>query len=186
MTTHQTAPTQFITAGPIKFAYRRFGTPSSRSVPLLFLTHFRGTMDYWDPLLINSLSSNREIILVDNAGIGLSSGSVDDTVPKMASQIVNFLAALKIEKVDILGFSMGGFVAPLVYLDGPRGLVRKMVLAGTGTTYGEGVVESSAERQEVVKVNAAGKEAEEENFQVLFFLPTETSRAAGHAVCISP
>ncbi|KAF8857220.1 alpha/beta-hydrolase [Acephala macrosclerotiorum] len=120
MTTHQTAKTQFIKPKDITFAYRRFGNASTNKTPLLFLIHFRGTMDFWDPLLINSIAAKRPVILFDNAGVGQSSGSVDDTFPKMAAHVLDFLSALEIKKVDILGFSMGGHVAPLVYLNAAR------------------------------------------------------------------
>ncbi|KAE8445247.1 hypothetical protein EG329_013619 [Mollisiaceae sp. DMI_Dod_QoI] len=181
MTTHQTAKTQFVTVKDIKFAYRRFGNATTNKIPLLFLVHFRGTMDFWDPLLINTVAAQRPVILLDNAGVGQSSGSVDDTFPKMAAHVLDFLSALDIKKVDILGFSMGGYYAPLVHLNGPAGLVHHLIIAGSGTSSGEGVLENSEERNEGVKTNAAAAQVAVENFEWLFFGPTESSRAAARA-----
>ena len=68
--THQTAPTQFVEANGIRFAYRRFG--NRRGVPLVFNPHYTGTMDYWDPAVTDGLAKNREVILFDNAGVSSS------------------------------------------------------------------------------------------------------------------
>jgi len=77
MATQQTAKTQYINASGIKFAYRSFGLTTG--IPLVFLQHFRGTMDHWDPLLINKPSATRPILLIDNSGVGLSGGEVAQT-----------------------------------------------------------------------------------------------------------
>jgi pimeloyl-ACP methyl ester carboxylesterase len=81
--THQTAPTQFVEANGIRFAYRRFG--ESGGVPLVFNMHFTGTMDHWDPLVTDGLAATREVILFNNAGISSSSGEVPTTVEGMAT-----------------------------------------------------------------------------------------------------
>jgi pimeloyl-ACP methyl ester carboxylesterase len=116
--THQTAKTLYASNGGIQYAYRRFGTDTG--VPLLFFIHFRGTMDFWDPLLINSIAKRRPVILFDNAGVGQSSGEVADTIAGMAGHAIKFLAAINVERVDLLGFSMGGYIAPLVALNGTK------------------------------------------------------------------
>jgi pimeloyl-ACP methyl ester carboxylesterase len=107
--THQTAKTQYVSNDEIKYAYRRFG--KEQGVPLVFLIHFRGTMDHWDPLLVNSLAKSRPVILFDNAGVGKSSGSVANTIEGMAKHVIDFLALIKVEQIDLLGFSMGGYIA---------------------------------------------------------------------------
>jgi pimeloyl-ACP methyl ester carboxylesterase len=75
---HQTAPTQYVQANGIRFAYRRFG--KTGGVPLVFNMHFTGTMDHWDPAVTNGLAQEREVILFNNAGISRSSGQVPNSV----------------------------------------------------------------------------------------------------------
>src|SRR4030081_1384990 len=105
---HQTAPTQFVEAKGIRFAYRRFGKPGS--VPLVFNQHFTGTMDHWDPAVTDGLATEREVILFNNAGFSSSSGEVPTSFEQMAANAVSFIKALELPKVDVLGFSIGVFV----------------------------------------------------------------------------
>src|ERR1700758_3942957 len=107
--THQTAPTQFVEANGIRFAYRRFG--KAAGVPIVMNIHFRGTMDHWDPAVTDGLAQDREVILFDNAGIGASSGATPNTIPAMATDAIAFIKALGLNQVDILGYSIGGKVA---------------------------------------------------------------------------
>src|ERR1700726_1043529 len=107
--THQTAPTQFVEANGIRFAYRRFG--NRRGVPLVFNPHYTGTMDYWDPAVTDGLAKNREVILFNNAGVSSSSGQVPTSVQEMAANAIAFIKALGLTKVDVLGFSIGGMIA---------------------------------------------------------------------------
>src|SRR5258707_13174503 len=130
MHTHQTAPTQYVEAGGIRFAYRRFGKAGS-GLPLVFNQHFRGTMDYWDPAVTDGLARTREVILFNNAGVSSSSGEVPDTVQEMGTNAITFIKALKLNKVDVLGFSIGGRVAQEIVMQAPD-LVRRLVLVGTG------------------------------------------------------
>src|SRR5947207_654845 len=106
--THQTAPTQFVEANGIRFAYRRFG--KSGGIPLVFNQHFTGTMDHWDPLVTDGLAATREVILFNNAGISNSSGEVPTTFEEMGANAIAFIKALGLKQVDVLGFSIGGFV----------------------------------------------------------------------------
>src|SRR5258708_28106699 len=106
---HQTAPTQFVDAAGIRFAYRRFG--KSGGVPLVFNQHFTGTMDHWDPLVTDGLAATPDVILFNNAGISSTSGEVPASVEEMAANAAAFIKALGFAKVDVLGFSLGGFVA---------------------------------------------------------------------------
>src|SRR3981189_3108372 len=106
---HQTAPTQFVEANGIAFAYRRFG--KSGGVPLVFNQHFTGTMDHWDPAVTDGFAKDREVVLFNNAGISSSSGAVPTSIEGMAANAIAFLGALHLSKVDVLGFSIGGFVA---------------------------------------------------------------------------
>ncbi|TAQ91081.1 hypothetical protein B7494_g654 [Chlorociboria aeruginascens] len=176
--TAQTVKTQFVTSSSgIKFAYRRLGP--SNGVPLLFLHHFRGTIDHWDPLLVNTIATKRPVILFDNAGIGHSTGPVDNTMLKMAQHVIEFLSLLSITEVDLLGFSQGGIVAPLVFLHANKGLVRKLILTGTQPTAGEGVREPE-DRENVFKT-AGQPTLTVDAFLWLFFGPSAASQAAGRA-----
>src|ERR1700754_2841035 len=107
--THQTAPTQFLEAKGIRFAYRRFG--KANGVPLVFNQHYLGTMDYWDPAVTDGLARERDVILFDNAGVSSSSGEVPTTIEEMGANAVAFVKALGLARVDVLGISVGGFVA---------------------------------------------------------------------------
>jgi pimeloyl-ACP methyl ester carboxylesterase len=124
--THQTAPTQFVEANGIRFAYRRFG--KTGGVPIMMNIHFRGTMGHWDPVISDGLAEGREVILFDNAGVGASSGQVPATLPDMARDAIAFIRALGISKTDVLGYSIGGKIAQEIKPD----LARKLVLVGTG------------------------------------------------------
>jgi pimeloyl-ACP methyl ester carboxylesterase len=144
--THQTAPTQFVEANGIRFAYHRFGKPDG--VPLVFNQHFTGTMDHWDPAVTDGLATEREVILCNNAGVSSSSGEVPTSFEQMAANAVSFIKALGLPKVDVLGFSIGGFVAQEITPPAPD-LVRRLVLVGTGPRSGERMATLTPEAQEI-------------------------------------
>src|ERR1700674_3725928 len=132
--THQTAPTQFVEAAGIRFAYRRFANRRSGAkidIPLLFFMHFTGTMDHWDPALTDGFAQDREVILFNNAGVSSSSGEVPTSIEEMAQHAAAFIDALGVKKLDALGFSIGGLIAQQFTTDRPD-LVRKLILVGTG------------------------------------------------------
>jgi len=139
---HQTAPTQFVEANGIRFAYRRFGKPGG--APLVFNQHFRGTMDYWDPAVTDGLSRNREVILFNNAGVSSSSGKVPTSIQEMGAYAMAFIKALGLPKVDVLGFSIGGMVAQEITAQAPD-LVRRLILVGTGPRGADMSVSRTAE-----------------------------------------
>ena len=136
MHSHQTAPTQFVEANGIRFAYRRFGTTGG--VPLVFSQHYIGTMDYWDPTVTDGLARDREVILFNNAGISGSSGEVPTTFERMGADAIAFIKALGLKQVDVLGFSIGGMVAQEIVLQAPD-LVRRLIVDGTGPRGGQGM-----------------------------------------------
>jgi len=107
-------------------------------VPLVFLQHVTGTMDYWDPAVVDDFARARPAILVDYPGVGRSGGTTPDTVPGLAEHVVAFIGALGLTQVDLLGFSLGGFVAQAVAAEHPN-LVRRVILAETGSEGGEGI-----------------------------------------------
>ena len=170
---HQTAPTQFVEANGIRFAYRHFGKPGG--VPLVFNQHFTGTMDHWDPAVTDGLANEREVILFNNAGVSSSSGEVPTTCQGMGANAIAFIKALGLTKVDVLGFSIGGFVAQEITLQAPD-LVRRLVLVGTGPRSGEGMATLTPEAQAVFGATYANPD---DMWLGVFFTPTETSRAAG-------
>ncbi|CAE7192592.1 hypothetical protein CFE70_007029 [Pyrenophora teres f. teres 0-1] len=170
----QTTPTQYVSVKGTKLAYRRFGNPST--IPLLFLTHFRGTMDLIDPLLLNSIATSRSLILLDNSGIGHSFGVIQSTIQEAGSTVVEFLDAIGVPKVDIIGFSMGGFIAQSIAVVYPY-IVNKLVLTGTQSAYTEGFVAPDPD----IMAEAGGDNPTEELMMKLFFYPSDTSRALGHA-----
>src|SRR5216683_5133879 len=107
---HQTAPTRFVEANGIRFAYRRFG--NAAGMPLVFNQHFTGTLDHWDPAVTDGIARDREVILFNNAGISSSSGEVPTTIEGMAGNAAAFIKALGLSRVDVLGFSLGGLNQP--------------------------------------------------------------------------
>src|SRR5437899_9667839 len=112
-----TARTQFLETNTERYAYRRFGNGSH--LPLLFLQHFTGTLDNWDPAVTDPLASGREVILFDNAGIGRSTGDVPETIAGMGGHAVAFLDGLGIKTCDVVGYSLGGMVALQMVQDRP-------------------------------------------------------------------
>jgi pimeloyl-ACP methyl ester carboxylesterase len=133
---HQTAPTQFVETGRIRFAYRRFGEEGG--VPLVLNQHYLGTMDYWDPLVTDGLARNREVILFNNAGVSSSSGEVPSTFEKMAANGIAFIKALGLHQVDLFGFSIGGLVVQEIALQAPA-LIRRLIIDGAGPRGGQGM-----------------------------------------------
>jgi pimeloyl-ACP methyl ester carboxylesterase len=172
---HQTAPTQFVDAAGIRFAYRRFG--KSGGVPLVFNQHFTGTMDHWDPLVTDGFAATREVILFNNAGISTTSGEVPASVEEMAANAAAFIGALGLAQVDVLGFSLGGFVAQALTSAEPS-LVRRLVLVGTGPRGGEGMATLTPEAQAVFGSTYANPD---DVWLGVFFTPSEASQAAGRA-----
>jgi pimeloyl-ACP methyl ester carboxylesterase len=134
MDTHTTAPNRYLEVKGVRYAYRQFG--SQDATPLLLLQHFRGGMDNWDPWVTDGLAARRPIILVNNAGVGGSSGTTPDSIEGMADDVHQFLTAYGANRLDVLGFSIGGIIAQSLALKHPD-LVRRLVLVGTRPRGGE-------------------------------------------------
>jgi pimeloyl-ACP methyl ester carboxylesterase len=169
---HHTAPTQFVEANGIRFAYRRFGSP--QGVPIVLNQHFRGTLDYWDPAVTDGLAKTREVILFDNAGIASSSGEAPASIPQMGANAIAFIRPLGLSTVDVLGYSIGGMVAQEIALQAPD-LVRKLVLVGTGPRGADMSASRSAE------IFAAAYDPPEHLWLAVHFSPSAAGRAAGLA-----
>jgi pimeloyl-ACP methyl ester carboxylesterase len=169
--THVTAPTQLMEANGIRFAYRRFG--KEVGVPLLFMQHFRGGMDNWDPAVTDGFATARPVVLFNNAGVASSGGETPETINAMGDYAADFVGALGLSQVDVLGFSIGGMVAQAFTLRHPK-LVRRLILVGTGPRGGEPTQDPG------VPQHSRG-ESTLEDFLYLFFAPSASSRAAGLA-----
>ena len=168
-----TAPTRRIeAANGISYAYRRFGTPTG--VPLLLLPRFRGDLDTWDHELLDLWAAEREVLLVNNRGVSSTTGTTPSTVMEMARDIISFLDALDVRSIDLLGFSLGGFVAQDVALIRPD-LVRRLVLAATGPRGGPDMHGWRKDIADAVRKDEPGAS----ELLYTFFKPTETSQAAG-------
>jgi pimeloyl-ACP methyl ester carboxylesterase len=170
---HNTAPTQFVEANGTRFAYRRFGNPGG--TPIVLLQHFMGNLDNYDPAITDELAKGREVILTDNAGVGLSTGTAPETVAGMARDAASLIDALGLEHVDLFGFSMGGFVAQQIVVDRPE-LVRRLVLVGTGPRGGEGIGNLAPD---VAPLFTTPHDPQDLMWLPIFFSPSSKSQAAG-------
>lgn len=175
--THITAPTQYVDANGVKYAYRRFGAEAG--APLVFLQHFRGGMDHWDPAVTDGLAAGRPVILFDNAGVAGSSGETPQTFDGMAQCTADFVNALGLDRVNVLGFSIGGMVAQSFALQFPE-RVGKLILVGTGPRAGKPSQDGGVPTQARSTDPATG-ESPLEAFLYLFFSPSERGQAAGKA-----
>jgi pimeloyl-ACP methyl ester carboxylesterase len=168
--THETAPTEFVQAGDARFAYRRFGRPGG--VPLLMLNYFGATLDDWDPKVTNGLAADREVILLDGAGVGGSTGDTPSTIAAMTKNCVAFCRALGLNRIDVLGFSLGGMIAQQLAHDHPD-MVRRIILLGTAPRGGEGLTFDELSPEELDDPVALTLGA--------LFTPSGASQAAGRA-----
>ena len=171
--TYVDAPTRMLSpSNGVEYAYRETG--DADEVPLLTLQHFRGNLDNWDPALIDALACHRRVITFDNRGVGASSGSTPSTIKQMAIDALAFIEALGLEAVDLLGFSIGSFVAQEIALIRPA-VVRRIVLAASAPQGGSGMHGWAAD-----VIGAVGKaETSGPDYLSIFFTGSEQSRAAG-------
>jgi len=135
-TSFANAETQFIQVGGTAFAYRDLGP--RKGVPLILFNHWGAVLDNFDPRIIDGLASKHRVIATNYRGIGASGGTAPVTIDEMARDAIALIHALGFEKVDLLGFSLGGFVAQDIVLKAPD-LVRKLILTGTGPAGGTGI-----------------------------------------------
>lgn len=174
--TARTAPTQTVQVGDATIAYRSFG----QGRPLLFLQRFRATMDDWDPALLDALAREHRVILVDYAGVGGSTGVPRNSVDALAADVASFIEALDLGTADVLGWSLGGMVAQRLALDSPHS-VQCLILASTHPGGGPNTAGPSPEILQLL--TKPGPRTEEERLG-LFYSPTASGRALGHASLI--
>jgi pimeloyl-ACP methyl ester carboxylesterase len=161
-----------IAENAIEYAYRDLG---AADVPLVLLQHFRGNLDNWDPALIDDLAAERRAVPFDNVGVGATTGRTPSTVEAMAHDAIAFIDAMSFECVDLLGFSIGSFVAQEIALIRPD-LVRRVVLASSAP---QGAAGMHGWAPEVI--GAVGqREPNPQGYLDVFFAPTKTSLEAGH------
>ena len=129
ITTYKDTPTKSIDIGGATFAYRQLGPDGG--TPVILLNHLAGVLDNWDPRVVDGIAARHRVITFDNRGVGASQGRTPRSVAAMARDAVAFIRALGYDQVDLLGFSLGGFVAQVIAEEEPQ-LVRKLILAGTG------------------------------------------------------
>jgi pimeloyl-ACP methyl ester carboxylesterase len=162
-------------ASGVDFAYRTTG--ASDAIPLVLLQHFRGNLDNWDPALVDALARGRRVITFDNRGVAASTGTTPRTIAQMALDAIDFLDALGLEEVDLLGFSIGSFVAQDIALVRPA-IVRRLVLASSAPEGASGLHGWAAP-----VIGAVGKpETSPEGYVSVFFTESEASRTAGQQV----
>jgi pimeloyl-ACP methyl ester carboxylesterase len=166
------ASTERVTAeNGIEYAYRDLGRGE---VPLVLFQHFRGNLDNWDPALVDALAAERQVVTFDNVGVGGTTGTTPNTVEAMAHGAIAFLEALELHRVDLLGFSIGSFVAQELALIRPD-LLRRVVLTSSAP---QGATGMHGWAPEVIGAVGA-PETTPEGYISVFFAPTDTSREAG-------
>jgi len=171
-----TAPTRFVEANDIRFAYRRFGKKGK--LPLVFNQHFTGNLDNWDPAVLDGLAAEREVIIFNNAGVASSSGEVPNTFAGMAKNAEAFIDALNLTQIDLLGFSIGGMVAQQIVVDRPE-LIRRLILVGTAPRNHEAGGGQGHVTPETASVFGAQYDPPENMWLKVFFTDSEKSQAAG-------
>ncbi|MGJ4995582.1 alpha/beta fold hydrolase [Bradyrhizobium sp. HKCCYLS3077] len=171
MTQFETSPNRYVVASDgVKYAYRKLG--KAGTPPLVCLQHFTGTMDSWDPAVIDALAQNRPVVVFDNAGVGVSGGQTPDSVEQMAIDAEAFIGALDLGPVDLLGFSLGGFIAQAMAARG-KIAVRKIASVGSAPQGGE---------EHLLEVVTAAFAQNAADVRLpLFFTASERSQAAGRA-----
>jgi pimeloyl-ACP methyl ester carboxylesterase len=161
-------------ANGVDYAYRDTGPETSGGVPLILFQHFRGNLDSWDPALIDALATDRRVIAFDNAGVGGSTGTTPNTVEQMAYDAIAFIAAMDAGQVDLLGFSIGSFIAQQVALTRPA-IVRRLVLASAAP---QGAAGMHGWAPEVIGAIGTPETSPAEYLGV-FFARSASSRQAG-------
>jgi pimeloyl-ACP methyl ester carboxylesterase len=171
-TSYAELPNKLVSAANgVDYAYRDAG---GGEVPLVLLQHFRGNLDSWDPALVDTLAAGRRVIAFDNAGVGGSTGVTPHTIGQMAHDAIAFIAAMDFGQVDLLGFSIGSFVAQEIVLIRPA-IVRRLVLASSAP---QGAAGMHGWAPEVI--GAVGKpQTSPDEYIGVFFAASPSSRKAG-------
>jgi len=169
------ASTQRVAAeNGIEYAYRDVG---KSDVPVVLLQHFRGNLDNWDPALVDALATDRRVVAFNNTGVASTTGRTPNTIEAMAHDAIAFVDALGFSQIDLLGFSIGSFVAQEIALIRPD-LLRRVVLASSAPQGAEGMHGWAPE-----VIGAVGQpQPNPQGYLDVFFAHTDTSREAGQQV----
>jgi len=171
ITAYKDTPTRTVDIGGTTLVYRELGQDTG--TPVIFLNHLSAVLDNWDPRVVDGIAARHRVITFDNRGVGASQGTTPRSVDAMARDAIAFVRALGHDQVDLLGFSLGGFVAQVIAEREPR-LVRRMILAGTGPAGGEGIDRVTAVTVlDILKAVLTFKDPKE----YLFFTRTANGRA---------
>lgn len=169
-------PTQVVSTDGVDYAYRELGQLNG-GTPVILLAHLAAVLDNWDPRVVDGLSAKHHVIAFDNRGVGSSTGSAAHSIEQMADDATTFIKAKGFQKVDLLGFSMGGMIAQEIVLKEPQ-LVRKLILAGTGPAGGPGISSvAGVANYDLLRAIFSGQDPK----QFLFFTRTPNGIAAGKA-----
>lgn len=171
----RTTPNRTVAAAGTRFAYRQLG--GECGFPVVLLNHWGGNLDNFDPAIVNALAAARPVFLLNYRGVGRSGGSAPLNVVAMARDMIAVIASLGLEQVDMIGFSLGGFVAQQIALDAPL-TVRRIVLAGTGPAGGEAIDQVGAVSWPLILKNAVRLRDPKHD---LFFTHSDPGQAAARA-----
>ena len=175
ITSYAAAPAKTIAVGRDTFAYRELGP--AEEIPVIFFCHLAATLDNWDPRIVDAIAQHRHVITFDQLGVGASSGSVPDTLEEAAEDAYRFITALGYSTIDVFSFSMGGMIAQDLAVAHP-GLVRKLVLTGTGPRGGKDMDKVVATTYwDVLRATVTRRDSKE----FLFFNQDAEGKAAGRA-----
>ncbi|MFI8632888.1 alpha/beta fold hydrolase [Microbacterium sp. NPDC077663] len=175
LTSYALAPTKAVSAGGITYAYRELGP--TQEIPVVFFVHLAGTLDNWDPRIIDAIAQHRHVITFDQRGIGASTGSFPDTIEAAADDAYAFISALGYSRIDVFSFSLGGMIAQDLAVKHPS-LIRKLVLTGTGPRGGKDIDNvAGTTYRDMVRATFAGADPKE----FLFFHRDEVGKKAAKA-----
>jgi pimeloyl-ACP methyl ester carboxylesterase len=171
---YHAAPNRSVSAAAgVDFAYRDVG----EGAPLVLLQHFRGNLDNWDPALVDALAAGRRVVTFDNTGVGGTTGTTPSSITRMARDAITFLEAMELEHVDLLGFSIGSFVAQEIALIRPAA-VRRLVLASSAPRGAAGMHGWAPDVIDAV----GGRVPNPDGYLSVFFAPSAASRRSGKEV----
>jgi pimeloyl-ACP methyl ester carboxylesterase len=156
------------------YVFRDTGAEGGGGAPLVLLQHFRGNLDNWDPALVDALASARRVVTFDNTGVGGTSGTTPHTIQAMAQDAIAFLEAEDFDEVDLLGFSIGSFVAQEIALIRPD-IVRKLVLAASAPRGADGMHGWAPD----VIAAVGARTPNSEGYLGVFFTASDLGRKAG-------
>jgi pimeloyl-ACP methyl ester carboxylesterase len=174
-TSFNAAITKTVRVNGTNFVYREIGDKSG--IPVVFLHHLTAVLEDWDPAIADGLAKSRPVVIFDNRGVGSSGGKTPDTVADMARDATAFIDALGFTRVDLFGFSLGGFIAQAIAQDRPD-LVRRVILGGTAPAGAEGIGNAGTVLQDAIAKAAAENKHPK---HLLFFRPSKASQKAADA-----